>query len=120
MSFRTMCKISGWTPIQIQFFSFLAVLLSLAECGPLEIGHNFGYGYSNEDGCGQTVGENRDSKILGGEPVESSEEFPWMVSIQAKRGGGHLCGGFVVSRRHIISAAHCFASTYNPHLQQEG
>lgn len=57
----------------------------------------------------------RASKIVSGEDA-SPHEFPWMVSFLAED-GVHFCGGFVVDRRHIISAAHCFISKYNPKLK---
>ncbi|WP_369434177.1 trypsin-like serine protease [Psychromonas sp. MME1] len=46
------------------------------------------------------------AKIVGGQQA-SPGEFPFMVSLQ--NGGYHLCGGSVVSRYYILTAAHCVA-----------
>ncbi|XP_054718397.1 clotting factor G beta subunit-like [Uloborus diversus] len=35
-------------------------------------------------------------------------DFPWMVSIRKR--GEHWCGGSLVDRVHILSAAHCFVT----------
>ncbi|CAG7732777.1 unnamed protein product [Allacma fusca] len=35
-------------------------------------------------------------------------EFPWMASFRFNNNGNHFCGGFIISRWHILSAAHCF------------
>ncbi|GBO22041.1 hypothetical protein AVEN_22373-1, partial [Araneus ventricosus] len=35
-------------------------------------------------------------------------DFPWMVSI--RKNGKHLCGGSLIDRSHVLSAAHCFDS----------
>ncbi|XP_011310067.1 chymotrypsin-1 isoform X2 [Fopius arisanus] len=43
-------------------------------------------------------------------------EFPWMVSIQYD--GLHICGGAIISDRHILTAAHCFVDKYPvPYVQ---
>jgi len=63
-------------------------------------------------------GSPRLSKIIEGIDAHP-EEFPWMVSIKSRNvgtAGGHVCGGFVINSRHIISAAHCFSRKYNTHL----
>jgi secreted trypsin-like serine protease len=57
----------------------------------------------------------RNGKILTGEDAQP-QEFPWMVSIKAGA-GQHVCGGFVINNRHIISAAHCFRQKYNGYLE---
>jgi len=66
----------------------------------------------------RTNGSPRLAKIMAGEDAHP-DEFPWMVSIKSKnigKNGGHVCGGFVINNRHIISAAHCFRRKYNSHL----
>ena len=40
--------------------------------------------------------------------------WPWQVSIQSGSGNHfeHMCGGSIIDRRHILSAAHCFSSEH--------
>ncbi|KAJ8676504.1 hypothetical protein QAD02_012291 [Eretmocerus hayati] len=45
-------------------------------------------------------------RIIGGMPI-SIESAPWQVSLQAL--GSHLCGGSLVSSRHVLTAAHCLS-----------
>ncbi|GBN31371.1 Clotting factor B [Araneus ventricosus] len=44
---------------------------------------------------------------VGGVPSRQGD-FPWMVSI--RKNGKHLCGGSIIDRSHVLSAAHCFDS----------
>lgn len=67
------------------------------------------------DGRGATVcgrqqvaaGSSREPRIVGGNNTYEGE-FPWAVSIQ--RHGNHHCGGVIVGRRWILTAAHCVRS----------
>ncbi|XP_062844440.1 transmembrane protease serine 4b [Trichomycterus rosablanca] len=52
--------------------------------------------------CGEVLGGDR---IVGGADTEI-EAWPWQVSLQWNT--QHVCGGSLISRRWVISAAHCF------------
>ncbi|CAL4063741.1 unnamed protein product, partial [Meganyctiphanes norvegica] len=61
------------------------------------------------ENCGQAT--NKDSKIVGG--VETKVNgFPWMVHIKIIRQAQRdlYCGGTVIKRQWLLSAAHCFTT----------
>lgn len=57
--------------------------------------------------CGKQQVGAREPRIVGGNSTYEGE-FPWAVSIQ--RQGYHHCGGVIVGRRWILTAAHCVRS----------
>ncbi|XP_059413789.1 trypsin-like [Carassius carassius] len=58
------------------------------------------------DVCGQAPLNN---KIVGGEDATAGA-WPWQVSIQSATFGGHFCGGSLINKDWVLSAAHCFQS----------
>lgn len=44
--------------------------------------------------------------IINGQQA-SEGQFPWIVSLQSK--GEHVCGGSIVSKCHVETAAHCIS-----------
>jgi secreted trypsin-like serine protease len=68
--------------------------------------------------------------IIGGEDARMGQ-FPWMISIRIDSVGGakprHLCGGGILNRNWVITAAHCllggresFVMAGTVRLQDEG
>lgn len=54
-------------------------------------------------------GINGESRILGGEKADLTE-FPWMALIEYERPNrnrGFYCGGVLISKRYVLTAAHC-------------
>lgn len=47
------------------------------------------------------------SRIIGGQPSKLGE-WPWQVSLFYK--GSHVCGGVLISKYFVLSAAHCMPS----------
>ncbi|KAG1967444.1 transmembrane protease serine [Pimephales promelas] len=59
------------------------------------------------DVCGQAPLNN---KIVGGQDATAGS-WPWQVSIQSDYFGGHFCGGSLINKDWVLSAAHCFQSS---------
>ncbi|CAJ0599596.1 unnamed protein product [Cylicocyclus nassatus] len=52
-------------------------------------------------------------KVMGGRRAERGE-LPWAVLLKISYNGDtYVCGGTLVSRRHVITAAHCFWASNN-------
>lgn len=60
-----------------------------------------------------TVGANAQSFVVGGEPVDPGS-YPWMAAIVRKHDSdtfdGHFCGGSLVSKNYVLTAAHCVSN----------
>ncbi|XP_043229622.1 coagulation factor XII-like isoform X2 [Amphibalanus amphitrite] len=54
-------------------------------------------------------------RVSGGTPV-STFDYPWQAQIQTTR-STHVCGGIIISDRHILTAAHCLSGHLTRDLQ---
>lgn len=57
-----------------------------------------------------------DIKIIGGNEVATIEDYPYMASLQYVY-GGHFCGGSIISKNYIMTAAHCNISNSGCSIQ---
>ncbi|XP_074063314.1 polyserase-2 [Macrotis lagotis] len=76
------------TPGKTQDSAFSSALENLQELGDIPE-------------CGRTQPRPR---IVGGSDATHGD-WPWQVSLH--RGGGHICGGTLISESWVLSAAHC-------------
>ena len=54
------------------------------------------------------------TRIVGGEKT-AIEEHPWQVAIEIKHSDGtYLCGGSIILKKWVLSAAHCFSPDAQP------
>lgn len=65
------------------------------------------------DQCGLSVPvpSTSGNRIVGG-IVAQAGEFPWQVSLRML--GQHMCGGILIDKHWVLSAAHCFRNNHNP------
>ncbi|CAG9822921.1 unnamed protein product [Phaedon cochleariae] len=51
--------------------------------------------------------------IVGGHNADIIN-YPWQISLQHR--GSHFCGGFLISNKWVVTAAHCLLSGYRTNL----
>ncbi|CAF4211646.1 unnamed protein product [Rotaria socialis] len=57
--------------------------------------------------CGRSPMANRFGRIMGGQDAVP-HSYPWMVSLTKRSLNNlHLCGGVLITRLHVLTAAHC-------------
>ncbi|XP_078373114.1 uncharacterized protein LOC144656754 isoform X1 [Oculina patagonica] len=62
--------------------------------------------------CGKTAVATR-GKIVGGEGVFVAGSHPWQVMLWSKREKRHFCGGSLVAKSWVVTAAHCVTGRYS-------
>ncbi|XP_017755231.1 PREDICTED: uncharacterized protein LOC108547293 [Eufriesea mexicana] len=66
------------------------------------------YDFSNNPLLPTDCGKDLSQRIVGGEFTEL-DEFPWMALLEYSKPNGKstACGGVLISRRYVLTAAHC-------------
>ncbi|XP_037074803.1 venom serine protease Bi-VSP-like [Pollicipes pollicipes] len=59
-------------------------------------------------GCG--ISSLEGIRIVGGVPVQRLSDFPWMASLLYTEEPFNRCGGAIIDRRWVMTAAHCINS----------
>jgi len=67
--------------------------------------------------CSCGIANSRETRIVNGQYAEPNE-FPWQVNVNIEKNGTIFsCGGAIISKKHVITAAHC---TMNGKLGRSG
>ena len=72
----------------------------------------------NDDNYGGSIscGVGKQSRIVGGTEAKPAE-FPWQVGFRYDTTYGRtgiFCGGSLINKKWVVSAAHCFQRSYPP------
>ena len=79
---------------------------------PIKQEGQIGCGETNRNGVPSNVptDETLQNRIVGGNKAEPGE-FPYQVRLNIRsRRGSSLCGGVIIDKRHILTAAHCMTT----------
>ena len=96
--------------IAMLFASQKYIFVAIKECA---FAHKSQLAFDESYPCGH-IGADVQGRIVGGKNVIPHSQ-PWMVTLSAakynpasdSKQGSYGCGGTLISRRHILSAAHC-------------
>ncbi|XP_023363361.1 transmembrane protease serine 11D [Otolemur garnettii] len=68
--------------------------------------------FSSECGARPDLLTLSEERVTGSSRAQVGD-WPWQVSLQVH--GAHHCGGVLISKAWVLTAAHCFKSNSNPH-----
>ncbi|XP_018418368.1 PREDICTED: transmembrane protease serine 13 [Nanorana parkeri] len=63
--------------------------------------------------CSDCGNQKSSSRIIGG-TTSTLGEWPWQISLQVLNGKAyaHICGGTIINRNWIVTASHCFSTSF--------
>ncbi|CAF0852456.1 unnamed protein product [Adineta ricciae] len=71
------------------------------------------YTCSANSSCGCSTNSAILARIVGGESA-TDQTWGWMTSLRYSSTNSHFCGGSIISKDHILTAAHCVVSLSSP------